>query len=319
MKYGRIHELRQIHPIAAMCRVLDVSESGYHAWRKRPPSPRAQANARLEIEIRAAHERTRQTYGPERLQADLADNGVQVGIHRIKRIRSKLGLRCRQKRKFKATTDSSHSLPVAPNLLDRQFAVTAPNKAWVTDITYIATDEGWLYLAGIKDLFNGELVGYALDTRMTQQLVMQALFRAVAAKRPGKGLLHHSDRGSQYCSQAYQKLLRQFGMQVSMSRKGNCWERANGKLLGFLEDRIGASPSLRLTRTGQTRDHGIHRDLLQPHQKAGATRPSVARRFQSAILCNADGRLNRWTLRFATDLTALVCHRTKPAMWRMPT
>ena len=156
MKYGRIHELRQTHPIAAMCRVLDVSESGYHAWRKRPPSPRAQANARLEIEIRAAHERTRQTYGPERLQADLADNGVQVGIHRIKRIRSKLGLRCRQKRKFKATTDSSHSLPVAPNLLDRQFAVTAPNKAWVTDITYIATDEGWLYLAGIKDLFNGE-------------------------------------------------------------------------------------------------------------------------------------------------------------------
>ena len=226
MKYARIHELRQIHPIAAMCRVRDVSESGYHAWRKRPPSPRAQANARLEIEIRAAHERTRQTYGPERLQADLADNGVQVGIHRIKRIRSKLGLRCRQKRKFKATTDSSHSLPVAPNLLDRQFAVTAPNKAWVTDITYIATDEGWLYLAGIKDLFNGELVGYALDTRMTQQLVMQALFRAVAAKRPGKGLLHHSDRGSQYCSQAYQKLLRQFGMQVSMSRKGNCWDNA---------------------------------------------------------------------------------------------
>lgn len=207
-----------------MCRVLDVSESGYHAWRKRPPSPRAQANARLEVEIKAAHERTRQTYGPERLQADLADNGIQVGVHRIKRIRQKLGLRCKQKRKFKATTDSKHHLPVAPNLLDRQFAVSAPNKAWVTDITYIATDEGWLYLAGIKDLFNGEWVGYALDFRMTQQRVMQALFRAVAAKRPGKGLIHHSDRGSQYCAHAYQKLLRQFGMQASMSRKGNCWE-----------------------------------------------------------------------------------------------
>jgi putative transposase len=226
VKYGRIEELRQVYPVAAMCRVLDVSESGYHAWRKRPPSPRAQENARLEVEIKAAHERTRQTYGPERLQADLADNGIQVGTHRIRRIRKQLGLRCKQKRKFKATTDSKHSLPVAPNLLDRKFAVTAPNKAWVTDITYIATDEGWLYLAGIKDLFNGELVGYALDARMTQQLVMQALFRAVAAKRPDKGLIHHSDRGSQYCSHGYQRLLRQFGMQVSMSRKGNCWDNA---------------------------------------------------------------------------------------------
>ena len=226
MRYGRIDELRQAYPIAAMCRVLDVSESGYHAWRNRPPSMRAQANARLEIEIKAAHERTRQTYGPERLQSDLADNGVQVGICRIKRIRKKLGLRCRQKRKFKATTDSKHRLPVAPNLLDRRFAVTAPNKAWVTDITYIATDEGWLYLAGVKDLFNGELVGYSLGSRMTQKLVTQALFRAVAAKRPGRGLIHHSDRGSQYCAHAYQKLLRQFGMQVSMSRKGNCWDNA---------------------------------------------------------------------------------------------
>lgn len=226
MRYGRIDELRQAYPIAAMCRVLDVSESGYHAWRKRPPSMRAQANVRLEVEIKAAHERTRQTYGPERLQSDLADNGVQVGICRIKRIRKKLGLRCRQKRKFKATTDSKHRLPVAPNLLDRRFAVAAPNKAWVTDITYIATDEGWLYLAGVKDLFNGELVGYSLGSHMTQNLVTQALFRAVAAKQPGRGLIHHSDRGSQYCAHAYQKLLRQLGMQVSMSRKGNCWDNA---------------------------------------------------------------------------------------------
>ncbi len=226
MKYGRINDLRQAYPIASMCRALDVSESGFHAWRKRPPSKRAQANARLEVEIKASHERTRQTYGPERLQADLAENGVQVGIGRIKRIRKKLGLRCRQKRKFKATTDSRHNLPVAPNLLDRQFAVAAPNKSWVTDITYIATDEGWLYLAGVKDLFNGELVGYALGSRMTQHLVMQALFRAVAAKRPDKGLIHHSDRGTQYCAHAYQKLLQQFGMQASMSRKGNCWDNA---------------------------------------------------------------------------------------------
>jgi putative transposase len=134
-----------------------------HAWRTRPPSALPQEEIRLEVEISAAHQRTRETCGPEHLQADLSDNGVQVGIHRIRRIRKKLGLRCKQKRNFKVTTDSKHNLPVAPNLLDRQFAVAAPNKAWVTDITYITTDEGWLYLAGIKDLFNGELVGYAIS------------------------------------------------------------------------------------------------------------------------------------------------------------
>ena len=180
----------------------------------------------METEIRAAHQRTRETYGPKRLQSDLADHGVAASVDRIKWIRRKLGLRCKQKRKFKATTDSQHALPLAPNRLNRQFAVEAPNQTWVTDITYIPTDEGWLYLAGVKDLFSGELVGYAISKRMTTSLVMQALFRAVAAKRPEKGLLHHSDRGSQYCAHAYQKLLRQFGMQASMSRKGNCWDNA---------------------------------------------------------------------------------------------
>lgn len=226
MKYGRIDSMRQKHPVAAMCRVLDVSESGYHAWRNRSPSPRARENSRLETDIKVAHQRTRETYGPERLQADLADHGIKVGVHRIKRIHTKLGLRCKQKRKFKATANSKHNLPVAPNLLDRQFAVAAPNKAWVTDITYIATDEGWLYLAGVKDLFNGELIGYAMAERMTQKLVMQALFRAVTTQRPGNGLIHHSDRGSQYCAHDYQKMLRQFDMQPSMGRKGNCWDNA---------------------------------------------------------------------------------------------
>ena len=226
MKYGQIDTLRQQFPVAVMCRVLDVSESGYHAWRKRPVSPRARETARLETEIKAAHQRTRQTYGPERLQADLADNGVQVGVHRIKRLRRKLGIRCKQKRKFIATTDSAHALPIAPNLLNRQFTATAPNKTWLTDITYIPTEEGWLYLAGIKDVFNGELVGYAMADNMACSLVMTALFRAVATHRPEKGLIHHSDRGSQYCADDYQQLLRQFGMQPSMSRKGNCWDNA---------------------------------------------------------------------------------------------
>lgn len=226
MRYARIAQLRRQFPVSAMCRTLEVSESGYHAWRKRPPSPRAQENARLEGHLKAAHERTRGTYGPERLQAELADHGVKVGVHRIKRLRRKLGLRCRQKRKFKVTTDSRHNLPVAPNLLERQFAVAAPDRVWVTDITYVATDEGWLYLAGLKDLFDGELVGYAMAERMTQELVMKALFRAVAARHPAKGLIHHSDRGSQYCATAYRRLLQQFGMRCSMSRKGDCWDNA---------------------------------------------------------------------------------------------
>lgn len=226
MKYGQIDSLRQHYPVATMCRVLAVSESGYHAWRTRPPSVRKQEETRLEVEIAAAHQRTRETCGRERLQADLSDHGVQVGMHRLRRLRKKLGLHCKQKRKFKMTTDSKHSLPVAPNVLNRQFAVSAPNKVWVTDITYIATDEGWLYLAGVKDLFNGELVGYAMSERMTKTLVMQALLRAVATRRPAPGVIHHSDRGSQYCAHDYQDLLKQFGMTSSMSRKGNCWDNA---------------------------------------------------------------------------------------------
>jgi transposase InsO family protein len=181
---------------------------------------------RLELEIRAAHKRTRQTYGPERLQRDLADNGIIVGVHRIKRIRRKLGLCCRQKRRFKVTTDSRHSLPVAENLLEQKFEASAPNQIWLTDITYISTGEGWLYLAGHKDLFTGEVVGYAMGERMTKNLVSQSLLRAITTKRPAAGLIHHSDRGSQYCAREYASLLTEFGMRASMSRKGNCYDNA---------------------------------------------------------------------------------------------
>ena len=148
-----IKELRLAYPVLRLCRVLDVTASGYYAWIKRPLSIRQREEERLELEIRAAHKRTRQTYGPERLQRDLSDNGVVVGVHRIKRIRRKLGLCCRQKRKFKATTDSRHSLPVAENLLEQKFETSAPNHVWLTDITYIPTGGGWLYLAGHKDLW----------------------------------------------------------------------------------------------------------------------------------------------------------------------
>ena len=219
-------ELRLKYPVPLMRRIMNVSASGYYAWVDRPLSKRALQEMRLEVEIRAAHKRTRQTYGPERLARDLAEHGVQVGICRIKRIRRKLGIRCKQKRKFRATTDSRHTLPVAENLLGQQFKVCAPNAVWVSDLTYVPTDEGWLYLAGHKDLFTGEIVGYAMGERLTRNLVSQSLFRAVAAKRPAKGLMHHSDRGSQYCSQEYRNLLGQFGLQVSMSGIGNCFDNA---------------------------------------------------------------------------------------------
>jgi putative transposase len=218
--------LRLKYPLPLLSRVLEVSRSGYYVWLSRPPSKHAQDEGRLEIEIKAAHKRTRQTCGPERLQRDLAAHGVRVGICRIKRIRKKLGIRCKQVKKFKATTDSTHTLPVAPNLLEQQFEASAPNEIWVSDITYIPTDEGWLYCAAHKDLFNGEIVGYALGSRITTDLVRQSLLQAVAAKRPPRGLIHHSDRGIQYCAHEYQKLLVRLGTKPSMSRKGNCYDNA---------------------------------------------------------------------------------------------
>ena len=221
-----IKELRSEHSVPLLCRTLEVSSSGYYDWLKRPDSPRQKEEARLVIEIKAAHTRNRETYGPERLQSDLAERGIQVGVHRIKRIRKAHGIRCKQVKKFKATTNSSHSLPIAENLLAQNFAADAPNQVWVTDITYIPTAEGWLYLAGHKDLFTGEVVGYAMGERMTKNLVSQSLFRAVSAKRPAAGLIHHSDRGSQYCALEYRKLVEQFGMRTSMSRRGNCYDNA---------------------------------------------------------------------------------------------
>ncbi len=221
-----IEGLRLKYPIPLMSRMLGVSASGYYAWQDRPLSKHDRDEMRLEIDIKAADRRTKQTYGPERLQRELAGHGVQVGICRIKRIRTRLGIRCKQKRKFKATTYSKHNLPVAKNLLNQQFQVNTPNKVWLSDITYIPTDEGWLYLAGHKDLFHHEIVGYAMGERMTKNLISQSLFRAVEAKRPAKGLTHHSDRGTQYCSHEYRSLLEQFGMKTSMSGKGNCYDNA---------------------------------------------------------------------------------------------
>jgi putative transposase len=164
---------------------MEVSASGYYAWLKRPDSLRNKKEKRSELEIIAApHKKTKETYGPECLQKDLADHNVHIGVHRIKRIRRNLGLRCKQVKKFKATTNSNHKLPVAANLLEQSFVTEAPNQVWITDIKYIPTAEGWLYLAGHKDLFTGEVVGYAMGERMTKSLVSQSLFRAAPPRGP---------------------------------------------------------------------------------------------------------------------------------------
>lgn len=221
-----MRKLRPLYTIPFMCRMLNVSPSGFYARSSRRPSQHTQEEARLEIEIKAAHTRTRGTFGPERLQQDLAAHGVKTGICRIRRIRKKLGIRCKQVKKFKATTNSKHTLPVADNLLEQNFETSLPNRAWVSDITYIPTDEGWLYCAAHKDLFNGEIVGYALGSRITKDLVIKSLIMAVGRKQPDPGLISHSDRGSQYCSLEYQKLLDRLDMKASMSRKGNCYDNA---------------------------------------------------------------------------------------------
>ena len=178
--------------------------------------------------MRAAHQRTRQTYGAARLQRELAADGFAVSLGMLKRVRRELGLRCVQRRRrFRvATTDSRHSLPVAENLPAQDFRVGCPNEVWTADITYVPTEEGWLYVAALKDLFAGEVVGRSFGARMTTDLVVRALAQAVGARRPAAGLIHHSDRGSQYCSHEYQGMLAGHGMRASMSREGNCYDNA---------------------------------------------------------------------------------------------
>jgi putative transposase len=209
-----------------MCRVLEVSHSGYYAWSGRAPSTRSQTRAANEIAIKATHFQTRETYGNRRLHRELKEQGHTMSQWQVRSLRKDLGLRCKQAKKFKITTNSDHDMTVAPNLLNQTFAPTKPNEVWVVDITYVWTDEGWLYLAGVKDVFTCEIVGYAMGERMTKDLCLSALQLAIVCKKPAAGLIHHSDRGSQYCSKAYQEQLKKQGMQASMSRKGNCYDNA---------------------------------------------------------------------------------------------
>jgi len=209
-----------------ICRCLAVSRSGYYAWRRRLPSSRARQDVRLRVEVAASHTASRRTYGSPRILRDLHEEGHRVSRKCVARLMRELGLEGRRKRRFRATTDSQHRFPVAPNVLMRDFDVETPNTAWVTDITYLATLEGWLYLAVILDLYSRRVVGYALSERIDRALVLEALREALLRRPEARDLVHHSDRGSQYASHDYRDALDQAGITCSMSRRGNCWDNA---------------------------------------------------------------------------------------------
>lgn len=226
MRFRFVEAEKASYPVRLLCRCLSVSRAGYYAWRRRPASARACEDARLAVEIAASHAESRRTYGSPRVLRDLREQGRRVSRKRVARLMRERGLAARRRRRFQATTDSKHAFPVAANVLMREFRVEAPNTAWVTDITYVATLEGWLYLAVILDLFSRRVVGFALSDRITRELVLEALRRALAQRSGVQDLIHHSDRGSQYASHDYRRALEQAGITCSMSRRGNCWDNA---------------------------------------------------------------------------------------------
>jgi transposase InsO family protein len=219
-----IYRYEHEYPIRMMCRVLEVSRAGYYAWRRRPESARSRQDRGLIVEVRAIHERTRKSYGSPRIAEELKG---RCGRHRVARLMREHGIVAKKARKFRpATTDSRHAHPVAENVLDRCFQVAAPNLVWASDITFVWTREGWLYLAVVLDLFSRMVVGWATSARVDGDLVLDALRMAKARRSPKEGLIHHSDRGRQYASNDFRGELVQLGAVASMSRKGNCYDNA---------------------------------------------------------------------------------------------
>lgn len=227
MKYTFISENRGRYKVDRMCNVFKVSRSGYYAWCKRPESHRSRENRKLAAQIKVIHmDKFKKVYGSPRIHEELNDKGFSCSQNRVARVMKKEGIRAIVPRKFKATTDSKHKFPVAPNLLKQDFNVKEPNKVWMADITYISTSEGWLYLASVLDLGSRRITGWAMSNRMTQELTLNALNMAICNHPETKDIIHHSDRGIQYACNAYQNLLKDNGLICSMSRKGNCWDNA---------------------------------------------------------------------------------------------
>lgn len=226
MKFDFIRTEKARHAVRTLCRVLEVSRSGFYAWCSRAASKRAVEDRRLMAQIEAVFAEHRARYGSPRITRELRAKGVRVGRHRVRRLMRLGALRTRRRRRWVRTTDSRHAHPVAPNLLARQFTVEAPNRVWAADITYLPTRQGWLYLAVVVDLFSRAVVGWSMSRRIDQRLTLDALESALLRRKPRRGLIAHSDQGTQYAAFDYQKRLGSFGAVCSMSRKGNCWDNA---------------------------------------------------------------------------------------------
>lgn len=226
MRFRFIAAEKAEYPVTLMSRILQVSTSGFYAWSKRLESARSRSDRALVVDIKAVHQASRGTYGSPRVHRELVAQQHLVGRDRVARLMRENDVQGRRKRRFRTTTQSNHSHAVAPNVLERQFAVEQPNVAWVGDITYVWTLEGWLYLSVILDLYSRRVVGWAMGERIDQALTLRAMDMALKACEPDPGLIHHSDRGSQYAANDYRKLLRARGITCSMSRKGNCWDNA---------------------------------------------------------------------------------------------
>jgi len=226
MRYIFIRAEKAFYPVALLCRVLRVARSGFYAWLSRGESAREHRDRELLPLIREVFKTNRQTYGSPRVFEELRSRKVPCSRRTIERLMREAGITPPRKRKFKKTTDSNHPFATAANLVDRDFSSPAPNRLWSTDITYVWTSEGWLYLAVVMDLFSRRIVGWSMRKTLARQLVLSALHMALYGRNPGLGLVHHSDRGSQYASDDYQEELKRRGIACSMSRKGDCWDNA---------------------------------------------------------------------------------------------
>ena len=239
MRFVFIDAEKALYPLRILCRVLGVSRSGYYAWRARKPSARALEDEQLRPRVVEAFATGRGTYGSPRVRDELVDQGIRIGRKRVARLMRELGLRGVCPRKFRVTTDSDHDHPIAENLLDRNFEASKPNEKWTTDITYVWTGEGWLYLAVVMDLFSRRIVGWSTADHMETSLCLEALRKALALRTDVEGLIHHSDRGVQYASADYRGALDAVGIECSMSRRANCWDNAVGEsFFGTLKNEL---------------------------------------------------------------------------------
>ena len=271
MRFGFIRDHRDEFHITTMCRVLRVSRSGFHAWLRRPESPRAARHKRIMVDMRAISQRTRSSYGSPRMHAELVDLGHEVGRHQVAQVMRNNGLRARRKKRFRTTTDSNHDRPIAPNLLCRNFSASAPNKVWVGDLTYIWTKEGWIYLDVLIDLFSRRVVGWSMSDSLHRGIALSALAQARALRCPPRGLIVHHDRGKQYASKDYREMLRDMGAVASMSRKGDCWDNAvsesfNGSLKGEWVPELGYD-----TKQDGYEDVGNYIDLFYNRERRHST------------------------------------------------